>query len=69
MRGAYPTRSVRRCVRIFQALLLLAICAAMATPSVAKPNKRSRAAYKNGVEHFKRKSYGRAIESFERAYR
>ncbi len=69
MRGACPFQNGRLGSSTFRALCLSALCIALITPALAKPNKRSRAAYKNGVAHFKQKSYGRAIESFVRAYR
>ena len=69
MWGAYPNRSTSRGTRFLPTVVLSVLCMAIASPVGAKPNKRSQAAYKNGVEHFKRKSYGHAIESFERAYR
>ena len=55
-----------------RALWLAAIavlCCATISPAWSKPNRRSQAAYKEGLEHFKAKSFGPAIDAFDRAYR
>jgi tetratricopeptide (TPR) repeat protein len=55
--------------RALRMAAIVVLCCGMISPAWSKSNRRSLAAYKEGLEHFKRKSYGPAIDAFDRAYR